>query len=304
MMPTAPAPSTFGLPVEAPDPSGGQVRVPGADVRLTTSFQVPDQPTAPDRVVEVSFTAQAVTSGADSADPGVAEVQLYGGAQTNRSYAVQVVPPPDSQYASVFGQDISVGSGGAGNVDLLAPVVLGQRAAVTGRVVTHAGDPVPDAPVETRASTLLQLLTEDSDQGTVLGQLQFPKDTTDGRGSFLVWLDRTLVGRAASYNFDVSPPLSSGGPSWTFEDQDLPKEGDSVNLGELVLPEASYARGTVRDAVGRPVIGAEVHLYQLPSNDVCALTSELGAECDPPAYLRGIWQSDDQGVVRLVLPDP
>jgi hypothetical protein len=28
------------------------------------------------------------------------------------------------------------------------------------------------------------------------------------------------------------------------------------------------------------------------------------AECDPPAKLRGVWRTDEDGVVRVVLPDP
>jgi hypothetical protein len=105
---------------------------------------------------------------------------------------------------------------------------------------------------------------------------------------------------------NVSPaPFSSGAPSWTFENIEMPAEGEGVDLGVLALPEASYARGLVRDRAGSPVAGAELRLYQLGAADNCTRILEIGdADCVPPARLRGIWASDDTGAIRVVLPDP
>jgi hypothetical protein len=140
----------------------------------------------------------------------------------------------------------------------------------------------------------------------ILDQLQFPTAATDDGGNFLVWVDRELVGEAATYDVNVSPaPFVSEAPSWTFEDIQIPAEGESVDLGALVLPEASYARGIVRDRRDNPVVGAELRLYQLGAADYCTRVLEIGnADCVPPAHLRGIWASGDDGAVKLVLPDP
>lgn len=301
VMPTAPAPTTFRLPVEALGSAGGQEPVPGAAVRLTTVFPLPDTEM---RTIAVTFTAEAVTSALDAEEPGVAELQLYPGSEENRVYAVQVVPPPDSQFQSAFELEVPVGVGGSGQV--LPPVTLSRRAALTGVAVTSVGDPVASAPVEAAASSSLRLQVESDEVDAILSQLQFPTATTDEDGAFLVWVDRELAGQAATYDVDVSPaPFASDAPAWTFEDIAVPVEGESVDLGQLVLPEASYARGIVRDRGDRAVVGAEVRIYQLGAEDYCTRVLEIGdADCEPPAHLRGIWASDETGAVKVVLPDP
>lgn len=301
VMPSAPAPTSFRLPVEALGSAGGQEPVAGAAVKLTTVFPLPDTEM---RDVEVTFSAEAVTSALEAEEPGVAEVELYPGDEQNRTYAVQVVPPPDSQFQSAFALEVPVGVGGQGQV--LQPVTLSRRAALTGLALTSVGDPVASAPVEATASSSLRLSVESAEVVAILDQLQFPSATTDDEGAFLVWVDRELAGQIATYDIDVHPaPFSSEAPSWTFEDIAVPAEGESVDLGELVLPEASYARGIVRDRRGDPVAGAEVRLYQLGEADYCTRILDIGdPDCEPPAHLRGIWASDDVGAVKVVLPDP
>ena len=301
VMPTAPSPTSFRLPVEALGSAGGQEPVPGAAVRLTTVFPLPETET---RDIEVTYTAETVTSALESAEPGVAEVELYPGSEENRVYQVQVVPPPDSQVQSAFALEVPVGIGGSGQV--LEAVTLSRRAALTGIAVTALGDPVASAPVQAGASSSLRLQVESEEVDAILAQLQFPTATTDDEGLFLVWVDRELAGETATYDVDVSPaPFSSDAPSWTFEDIAVPAEGESVELGQLVLPEASYARGLVRDRRDNPVIGAEVRIYQLGADDYCTRVLDIGdADCVPPAHLRGIWASDESGAVKVVLPDP
>jgi len=257
---------------------------------MTTVFPLPDGEL---RDIQVTFTAEAVTSALDAAEAGVASVELYPGSEQNRVYAVQVVPPPDSQFQSAFALEVPVGVGGPAEV--LEPVTLSRRAALTGVAVTSGGDAVSGAPIEASASSSLRLTVDSEEVDAILDQLQYPTATTDDAGSFLVWVDRELVGQAATYDVNVSPaPFSSEAPSWTFEDIAVPAEGESVDLGELVLPEASYARGTVRDRRGAAVVGAELRLYQLGAEDYCTRVLEIGtADCVPPAHLRGIWASDD-----------
>jgi hypothetical protein len=301
VMPIAPAPSTFRLPVEAPATGGGPEPVVGADVRLTTRFEVPSLNEA--RSVEITFSAQVVTTAASEEGPGEAVVELYPGDEKNRTYLVSVVPPAGSQFQSAFEREIAVGIGGPDAV--LEALTLERRTAVTGRAAHPNGDWVVDAPIVARPSTAFrQLLGQEALEQTV-AELPFPTATTDQDGLFILWLDRVLVGETASYDIDVTPPIYSGAPSWSFEDVGIPAQGELLELGKLTLPEASFARATVQDRRGRPVPGAELHLYQLPPDDYCA--SQVGlspAECEPQAKLRGVWRSDEEGTVRVILPDP
>ena len=110
VMPTAPAPTTFQLPIQAPGSAGGQEPVIGANVRLTTVFTPPSL--NEDRAVEIRFEAQVLTEAGPDGDAGVATVQLYPGDENNRRYEVNVVPPAGSQFQAVFGHQIDVGIGG------------------------------------------------------------------------------------------------------------------------------------------------------------------------------------------------
>ena len=300
VMPDAPAPITFRLPVEAQGSAGGQERVIGADVRFTTVFTPPSL--NEDRNVEIRFDAQAVTESAEPDEAGVATVQLYPGGNNNRRYLVSVVPAAGSQFQAAFDREVEVGADGA---DLLEPLTLERRTAVTGVAVAKDGEPVADAPIEALPSSLFRQGLELDALRAVVAALPVATATTDASGKFLLWLDRELVGRAASYDIDVTPPTYSGAPSWSFEDVEMPSSADPLDLGVRELPEASFARAVVRDQSGAPVPGAEVDLYQLPADDYCASQSKLDpASCQPPAKLRGVWRTDPDGVVRVVLPDP
>jgi hypothetical protein len=291
VMPVAPAPAEFRLPIEAQASAGGQEPVGSADVRLATVFQAPSLNL--ERDVDIRFEADAVTS-----EDGVAEVELYPGDETNRRYVVTVVPPAGSPFQSTFEREVWVGIGGAG--DVLEALSLERRAAVTGRITLASGEPVEGAQIEARPSVLFRQALGEEERAE-LAALPIAIATTDADGQFLLWLDRQLVGREASYDIEVTPPLLSGAPGWSFEDTEVPDSGD---LKSRALPEASYARATVFDARRRVVPGAELHVFQLPPDDYCAQAATEPPECQPPAVLRGVWQSDEAGLVRVVLPDP
>jgi hypothetical protein len=300
IMPIAPAPTTFQLPIQATGSAGGQEPVIGASVRLTTVFTPPSL--NEDRAVEIRFEAQALTETGPDDDAGVATVQLYPGDENNRRYEVSVVPPAGSQFQAAFGREIDVGIGGA---EVLEALTLERRTAVTGLVLSLDDEPVADAPIEALPSSLFRQGIDRPDDAAEVAALPAATSTTDATGAFLLWLDRELVGQTASYDIDVIPATYSGAPGWSFEDVEIPGSGEPLDLGTRNLPGASFARAVVRDQSGSPVPGAEVDLYQLPSPDYCANQTKVDpAECEPPAKLRGVWRTDEDGVVRVVLPDP
>jgi hypothetical protein len=301
LMPIAPAPIPFRLPLDVRSAAGGLERVAGADVRLTTVLAPPAQEEGRD--VEIRFTAQAVSSGVGSPEPGIAEVVLYPGDEGSRSYLVSVVPPSDSQVQSLFQREVAVGAAGGAVLDALT---LERRIAVRGTALQPDDQPVVNAPMEARPSALFRLLLEQEALELAVEQLPVPTTTTDGSGGFVLWLDSVLVGEAASYDIDVTPPPFSGAPSWSFEDVAVVRsEEGTLDLGTRRLPEPSFARAVVTDQAGAPVPDAELHIYQLPPDDYCARQPSIaGGECEPTAKLRGTWRSDEQGNIRVVLPDP
>jgi hypothetical protein len=300
VMPNAPAPIQFRLPVKAPDSGGGQAAVTGADVRMATSFPVPGQTDAPGRVVAVTYETRAVTSGPETAEPGVAEILLYPGEATqNRSYAVSVVPAAGSEFAASWSSVVSVGTAGG----TLAPVVLGRRIGVAARVTAADGAAIKDTPVEVRLSSLFRFKADDA--AAAAGRaLPLGATTTGTDGGLFLWLDRQVLDAPAFYDLEIEPAFFVA-PRWSFDGIELPAVGDAIDLGELRLPEASYARGPIRGPDGVPVAGAELRIYQLPGEGLCPLAHEVEpTDCEPPAPLRGSFISDAEGVVRPVLPDP
>jgi hypothetical protein len=134
-----------------------------------------------------------------------------------------------------------------------------------------------------------------------MDNLQVATEVTDENGEVLLWLDHELLGLEARYDFEVAPPDFSNAPRWTIEQVDVAvsRNGDGIDLGDLVLPRASYARGELRDTNGALVPGAEIRWFALPDAASCATGS-----CSIPARSVGIWESDENGTVVSVLPDP
>jgi hypothetical protein len=300
IMPNAANPVTFKLPLYGLSSGGAPEPISGATVFMDTVFE---KPVNEERNIEVTFTAKATSNGLGESDEGVAVIELYPGSfDDNRSYTIRVLSPTDSEFASVFDAKVDVGTGEGAPV--LEGLGLERRVAVTGALSTANGEPLADTPVTVRPSPLLRRNLDGAGQLAILDNLQFASSLSGPTGEFLLWLDRELLGLMAQYNLDLAPPDFSSAPRWTFEDIPLDADGaigqESVSLGVLSLPRASYARGDVRDSEGHLIIGAETRWFQVPDVAACPpMTS-----CDFPARLLGIWETDEAGEVIAVLPDP
>ena len=115
---------------------------------------------------------------------------------------------------------------------------------------------------------------------------------------------RALVIGGAGFigSFTVNRLLANG-----YEVRILDSLAPPVHHGRqvpaYVSPEAEFLHGDVRDREGHLIPGAEIRWFQMPSEESCP-NADQGAACGIPARLVGIWESDDDGQVVAVLPDP
>jgi hypothetical protein len=299
IMPNAANPATFKLPLQGLSSGGALIPIGGATVVMETTFELPANEA---RDIEMTFSAQAATNGIGEPDEGAAVLQLYpGGLDVNRPYKVRVLSPPDSEFASLFSGEVVVGTGEGAPV--LAGLTLERRVAVTGSLATSTGTPLANTPLSVRPTSAFRQSVSTASERAILDNLQFASDLSGESGDFFLWLDKELLGQRASDEVDIAPPEFSSAPRWTLEDVSIEEQraNESVDLGTLNLPPASYARGTVRDPGGLLVSGAEVRWFQLPDPGSCDVNL---ATCASPAKLLGIWESDEAGEVVAVLPDP
>ena len=236
------------MPIRGVAGDGSTESVPGALVTLTTNFPLPPSET---RSVRVTYSAQAVTDGLTEAEPGVAILTLFPGSfEEGRTYSVRVLPPLDSEFASLFAGELSVGTGHGATV--LEALELARRIPVSGQIVTHAGDPLRGAPVSLAASSAVGWRLGEQAAASGFESLQFPTDTTSEDGSFLVWLDPSLVGEAAAYDIDVSPPTFADAPPWTFEAALTGNDGPAVRSRPAAAPGGLLrTRASPRSRLGR-----------------------------------------------------
>lgn len=283
----------YVLPVLGPDNAGGNRAADGAKVTLRTSLGSPTGD-------EVSYETQAT---ADSS--GNAEVWLIPGSiDANRTYSVDVLPLPNAPHAAAWDRTVVVGppSSTSGDGGVLADLALGKRAYVTGRVKDGYGNPVENLLVAPQLSTFFVNVAA-MDVRVRAQTIGLPQNvTTDRGGHFALYLDPTIGGATAYYDFDLVPPSGSRDPRWSHDRVMPPPNGDGVTIGDLSLPKSSLAYATVLDANGQPVADAEVRIF-VKSHDasVCAGAT---AGCVPPAHLRALAKADSDGFVMLVLPSP
>jgi len=283
------SPIQVTLPVAGVTGAGQSAPVVGASVVVTTQLDDPAHPT--------QVTTFQATGSTDA--QGNATLSLIPAGTTLRDYHVRVSPSPTSEFASVWDQVVQIGSGGG----VLAQLVLPHRLAVTGTLLDADGAPATGVTMVAKPALRFTLALDTTTQG-VISNLQPPSATTQEDGSFFVWVDPDLAGLAASYDLEAQPPAGARVPRWTFPDVSITDTSANVDKGDLTLPPGRHVRGRIVDRLGEVVSGSEVRIYE-PLTDVslCNIAG-LSADCVLPAALRALDRSDDQGIVRLVLPDP
>lgn len=296
-LPSYAAPVSYVVPVRGFDGSGELQPVAGAEVRVTTVL-------LDDGDTVATYTASAYSDG-----EGHARLDLIpGGGQQNRLYLARVLPPAGAKHASLFDAELTVGLANPDGDSWLPTLQLGERIPVTGTIVDAGGHVVAGATVSASAS-LGFVLGLDQSARTTLDNLQLPSATTDEDGLFLIWVDPILVGLDAVYDLEIAPPSGSQAPRWSVRGVGAAQStSGALELGDVWLPPASYARGPVHAPGGDPVPAAEVRIYEVPDEAVAMCAGVIDPfgddECESPPILRGLWQTRPDGVVWMVLPDP
>ena len=261
--------------------SGDQVGVAAAAVRARLDQQLPSG-------LFLRYETTATTS-----PDGVASLQVFlGSAAQPLRYEVDVLPGPQAELATRYGVELVLRD----TVPTPPPVELSRRVAVVGTLRDEAGFPLAATTVSASVSgaSLCALSSTELRAARALAPAQ---DTSNARGEFKLWVDPDLAGTELRYDLVVEPSVGTWAPRWTFPDRTI-EDGDTFDLW---LPPAAHVRGRVEAPGGLPVPDTVVSVYQVaPESPPCQQAA--GGTYMGGLELRAIGVSDEDGVVRVILP--
>ncbi len=292
-------PEEITVPITAQSPEGGSAPVAGATVRLVANLTLPNDTQDPTRNNRASASIDIKTTSSANASPGQLG-QATASAPVNLAYEVSVVPAPDSRFAARIAETRRIDAPG-----VQEPIRLSRRVAVSGKIVSEDGIPLEGATV-TASPTVGFRFGQPANVRAVIDSLS-AEATTDEDGNFFFWLEGELdlggtgTGAEVEYDLVIQPRFTDGPP--TRKPSVVPGAA-GIDLGTIDLPDASYARGVIFDTVGDPVRDAGLQIWRPNSEDPCAAFSLPDGECPTAATRMGVWLSDDDGAVRIVLPNP
>ncbi len=317
-------PTVVDIVVEPPLPANrSDAALPSLRIRdhvVSSSLAPIDLPTI-DRVVSVPVVVVGTTSNGDPVDVaaaivsarldqelspgvflryeatttttrGVGSLPLYlGSGVLPLRYKLDVLPGPSAELASVYGVELALED----RVQAPPPILLPRRVAMVGQLLDEQGFPLADTTVSASVSSasLCKLSSEGLRAAKALAPSQ---DTTNARGEFTLWLDPDLAGTALTYDIAVEPSIGTWAPRWTFVDRPVDDAGVS-----LWLPPAAHVRAEVLAPGQILVPDTLVSIYERTAEaPPCQLA--VGGTVAGGLELRAIGVSDDQGIVRLILP--
>jgi len=276
-------PVPYTVPVIGYETDGSEVPVVGAKVWLRTEVS--------DGLGRANLTAVHEVEG-DTDENGEVHVQLLRGAPASgRTYTLRIHPPPESKLATVYDQPLTIGP----NSGYTEQVRVPDRVAIIGVVVDSAGVPVEGVNVVARPALHFNWRIDDGLRSQ-LASVVPPTTQTTSDGSFILFVDPDVAGLEPQYDLECDPAAGSLQPRWTRRDVGA---GSDV---EIRLPEPAYVRGRVVDVNGERIGGAEVRILAPAQTEPCPASLPDAVDCDTPAEILAFEQSDDDGVVRLVLP--
>jgi hypothetical protein len=289
-LPATGKPISVTLSIVGHSSAGLATPVVAASVDVTATLDTPGHAS--------QLTTYEVVTSTDTV--GNASLMLLPASGTTmlREYHVRINPAPSAEFATVYDQPIEVGTGGG----VLGEIDLPHRIAVTGTLLAHDGTPAPGVTITAQPALSLTLKLDAAAQA-LLSSLQPTTTTTLGDGSFSVWVDPQLAGSTGIYDLVCVPPAGAPIPRATYSDVML---GDSYAVTHATLqplPQGRHVQARIVDQNGAVVVGAEFRLYATMTDPALCTASHLPASCALPATLLSVDTSEDDGKVRLVVPD-
>jgi hypothetical protein len=287
----------YKLPVTGQSPSGGVVDIDGATVNVRTVLSGEDQD------LVVYWDRSVVVAGK------AALWLIPGNADANRVYALDVLPMPGSPFAGLWQSPLEVGPPAKGDSSggVLANVALASSALVNARLQDHKGIPVEGMSIRFRPSASYWRSLTDP-QLAYAATFPWPEAVTDAQGSFGIYLDPQVLGQPTPYDLELLPPPGSFVPRWSLDQiqpANLSPGESTLDLRELRMPPAAYAKGVIVDPSGSPVPAAEIRVYlSRKTGDDCGDPTQQQAAPCVSTRLSALAQSDDLGNLFLVLPNP
>jgi hypothetical protein len=271
------------------DRSGVVAPVRGATVSVTGTLTT--------TLTSFTITDEQVTN-----SDGKVTLHLLDGIGIAGSYRLSIIPPASASLGVVFDQKFTLGQD--------PRIRLPARVAVHGRIIDGAGNPLPNVTVTARPSLRFLWTLEPAPQTFVAGipsSTAVTPDTTSGSGagSFVVWVDPNVAQVWGYYDLLIEPAATARVPAFLKPEVVIPRDGtlDSIGLGDIAVPESAFVHGRITGADGQPVENAELRLYLVSTAlSLCSEVAHAPAACPIPAELQARSTSDDEGIVRLILP--
>ncbi len=266
--------------------NGGIVPISGVAVDVTGSVGgSADQPTV------ASLEVQG-TTGSD----GIAHLAVLDGLGT---YAINLIPPATSSAAATFGQTLSPALG-------TQTYHLQPRISVHGTVVDTGGHPVSGMQVTATPSNGYLWSLAPAAQAFHEAVTLSPA-TSGSDGGFAVLVDPAIVdpsidGVQASYDLQLEPASETTEPHSSVAAIAIAPTAMDVPVGVVSLPAPAFLHGQVTDPVGNPVMGANLAIYLVISDQTACTAPNAPSPCQVPAQQLAHATSDVNGIVKFSLP--
>jgi hypothetical protein len=226
-------------------------------------------------------------------------VTLLDGAAFATSYRISIVPPASATVGMLFDDPLDL----AGDFKRRLP----DRMPIRGIVRDVAGAPLKDVQVTVHPSLRFEWSLDPIPQA-FLSTIPAATAVTLETGEFVVFVDPFLADIWGTYDLAFEPTAVANAPSWSQNEVEIPRDlmQTTVDLADIVLPDAAHVHGRIADPSGSTVEGAELKLFQVNTSlaALCTEVSHAPSSCPIPANLMGRGTSDDAGTVRLTLPRP
>jgi hypothetical protein len=230
-------------------------------------------------------------AGTTGTDGTVTLSLLPGTATTARDYALTVIPPAGSPYATRCIPVVGVTVGGTTTAPVsLLTIALDRRPVLAGTVTNAAGARVGSVAVTATAGPGATSGCANTNTPAVSSSTHANED-----GTFQLPLD------PGTYQLDYDPPAGSSAPRLTEPEMVTISAGEGQISHPVNLPAAGVIQGNVSAPDGSPLASATIRIFEI------RCTRQAGDCSGPtrtPPWLRAQTATDATGTFRAVVPIP